>query len=91
MVEIDSGDVLAPDVFEGFGRHRGVAHGISDARVAKEVLEPPGIHAFGRQRVAGAMAQHMDMNGNGSFAVSPALSTILDCIETQVRGQVVLE
>jgi hypothetical protein len=53
---------LAPDVFERFRRHCGIAYRVCDAGVAKEVLEPPRIHASVGQRVSGRMPDHVDVN-----------------------------
>jgi hypothetical protein len=36
---------LAPDVLERLRRHRGIAYRVRYAGVAKEVLQPPRIHA----------------------------------------------
>jgi hypothetical protein len=48
---------LAPDVFERFRRHCGIPYRVCDAGVAKEVLEPPRIHASVGQRVSGRMPE----------------------------------
>ena len=63
--------LLAPDVLEGLGRHRGIAHSVGDAAVPKEVLEPASIHALACQRVTCAVAKHVDVDREGQFGGFP--------------------
>jgi hypothetical protein len=53
---------LAPHVLERLRTHCRVADGVRDAGVAQEVLQPPSVHAFGGQCVAGRMPDHVDVN-----------------------------
>jgi hypothetical protein len=49
-------------VLERLRTHCRVADGVRDAGVAQEVLQPPSVHAFGGQGVAGRMPDHVDVN-----------------------------
>jgi hypothetical protein len=53
---------LSPNILERLWRHCGVAHRIRNRGVAQKMLKPPRIHASVRQRIAGAVPEHVDVH-----------------------------